>query len=458
MELPLIILLLVVLLMLSSMLSLFEIAIESVNKTKLKTLADEGNIKAKRVIKLTEDNESLSILHIGYQVFAIFGTIILGFYWIDNLIAGLHNFMNLEGRLPIDWVFLATPIYQTLAFILLAFIWITVVLIFGYIVPRKVGIKYNERLSLRYIGFIEFNVGLFKPLFGFVVLLSKGILRLFKIHYHEDLEKVSEEEIISLIESGTEHGTINEDEQEMISSVLEFNDITAVEIMTPRTEVYMIDINAFNEHTIDEMIQENYSRIPVYDDSPDDIIGIVYIKDVFREARRVGFENVDLRKILNKPYFVPARKKIDALFKELQAAKSYMGILVDEYGGFQGVVTIEDLIEEVMGDIYDEYDEDISDIKELEPNTYLINGLLSVEEVNEALNTEIPEDDSYETIAGFILSHIGYIPDVKDDITVTLDNIILKVDKMDDKRIDQVILKILPKTETNEENTEEQSN
>jgi putative hemolysin len=333
-----------------------------------------------------------------------------------------------------------------------------VVLIFGYVVPRKVGIKYNEHLSIRYIGFIEFNLALFRPLFGLVVLLSKGILKLFKIHYHEDLEKVSEEEIISLIESGTEHGTINEDEQEMISSVLEFNDITAVEIMTPRTEVYMIDINEFNEQTIDEMIQENYSRIPVYDDSPDDIIGVVYIKDVFREARRVGFENVDLKRILNKPYFVPARKKIDALFKELQAAKSYMGILVDEYGGFQGIVTIEDLIEEVMGDIYDEYDEDISDIKEIEPNRYLVNGLLSVEEVNEALNTEIPEDDSYETIAGFILSHIGYIPDVKDDITVEIDNVSLKVDKMDDKRIDQVIITIHPKSEPNEENTEEQSN
>ncbi|MDX9808382.1 MAG: hemolysin family protein [Acholeplasma sp.] len=458
MELPLIILLLVVLLMLSSMLSLFEIAIESVNKTKLKSLADDGSSKAKRVIKLSDDDESLSILHIGYQVFAIFGTIILGFYWIDNLISGLSNWMNLEGRFPENIQFLATPTYHLLAIVLLTFVWIVVVLIFGYIVPRKVGIKYNEHLSIRFIGFIEFNVALFRPLFGLVVLFSKGILKLFKIHYHEDLDKVSEEEIISLIESGTEHGTINEDEQEMISSVLEFNDITAVEIMTPRTEVYMIDINEFNEHTIDEMIQENYSRIPVYDDSPDDIIGVIYIKDVFREARRVGFENVDLKKILNKPYFVPARKKIDALFKELQAAKSYMGILVDEYGGFQGIVTIEDLIEEVMGDIYDEYDEDISDIKEIEPNRYLVNGLLSVEEVNEALNTQIPEDDSYETIAGFILSHIGYIPDVKDDITVEIDHVTLKVDKMDDKRIDQVIITIIPKTEDNEENIEEQSN
>jgi len=457
MELPLIILLLVVLLMLSSMLSLFEIAIESVNKTKLKTLSDEGNYKAKRVLKLTEDDEILSILHIGYQVFAIFGTITLGFYWIDNLIVVLANMLKLESNLPANFQFLVTPLYHATAAILLTFLWITFVLIFGYIVPRKVGIKYNERLALRYIGFIEFNIGLFKPLFGFVVLLSKGVLKLFKIHYYEELEKVSEEEIISLIESGTEHGTINEDEQEMISSVLEFNDITAVEIMTPRTEVYMIDINDFNENTIDEMIKENYSRIPVYDESPDDIIGIVYIKDVFREARRVGFENVKLRSILNKPYFVPARKKIDALFKELQAAKSYMGILVDEYGGFQGIVTIEDLIEEVMGDIYDEYDDDISDIKEIDTNTYLVNGLLSVEEVNEALHTQIPEDDSYETIAGFILSHIGYIPDLKDDITVEIDNITLKVEKMDDKRIDQVIITITPKIENTDENEEKQS-
>lgn len=458
MELPLIISLLVVLLTLSSMLSLFEDAIESVNKTKLKALVDDGNLKAKRVLKLTEQDESLSILHIGYQVFAIFGSIILGFYWIDNLISGLKNLLDLAILWPANVQFLVTPIYHLLAFILLTFMWIVVVLIFGFIVPRKVGIKYNERIALRYIGFIEFNINLYKPLYRLVMLLSTGILKSFKISHQDNLEKVSEDEIISLIESGTEHGTINEDEQEMISSVLEFNDITAVEIMTPRTEVYMIDINDFNVSTIDEMIQENYSRIPVYDDSPDDIIGVVYIKDVFREARRVGFENVNLRNILNKPYFVPARKKIDALFKELQAAKSYMGILVDEYGGFQGIVTIEDLIEEVMGDIYDEYDDDFSDIKELEPNIYLVNGLLSVEEVNEALNLEIPEDDSYETIAGFILSHIGYIPDMKDDITVQIENVTLKVQKMDDKRIDQVLVIIHPNMENNVENEAEQSN
>lgn len=457
MELPLIILLLVVLLILSSMLSLFEIAVESVNKTKLKTLVDEGNTKAKRALKLTEDDDILSILHIGYKVFVIFGSIILGFYWIDNLILGINSLLDLQTNLPANLDFLITPISHGLAILLLTFLWITVVLIFGYVVPRKVGIKYNETIILRFTGMIEMNVALFKPLFGFVVLLSKGVLRLFKIHYHEELDKVSEEDIVSLIESGTEHGTINEDEQEMISSVLEFNDITAVEIMTPRTEVYMIDINEFNEHTIDEMIEENYSRIPVYDESPDDIIGIVNLKDVFREARKVGFENVDLCKILNKPYFVPARKKIDALFKELQAAKSYMGILVDEYGGFQGIVTIEDLIEEVMGDIYDEYDEDISDIKEISPNSYLVNGLLSVEEVNEALGTTIPEDDSYETIAGFILSHIGYIPDIKDDISVNVDNVTLKVEKMDDKRIDQVLITITPIIENNEEKEEEQS-
>lgn len=457
MELPLIILLLVVLLILSSMLSLFEIAVESVNKTKLKTLVDEGNTKAKRALKLTEDDNILSILHIGYKVFVIFGSIILGFYWIDNLILGINSLLDLQTNLPANLDFLITPISHGLAILLLTFLWITVVLIFGYVVPRKVGIKYNETIILRFAGMIEMNVALFKPLFGFVVLLSKGVLRLFKIHYHEELDKVSEEDIVSLIESGTEHGTINEDEQEMISSVLEFNDITAVEIMTPRTEVYMIDINEFNEHTIDEMIEENYSRIPVYDESPDDIIGIVNLKDVFREARKVGFENVDLRKILNKPYFVPARKKIDALFKELQAAKSYMGILVDEYGGFQGIVTIEDLIEEVMGDIYDEYDEDISDIKEISQNSYLVNGLLSVEEVNEALGTTIPEDDSYETIAGFILSHIGYIPDIKDDISVNVDNVTLKVEKMDDKRIDQVLITITPIIENNEEKEEEQS-
>ncbi|MDY0210423.1 MAG: hemolysin family protein [Acholeplasma sp.] len=444
MELPLIILLLVVIIFTNAFFALSETAIVSVNKNKLRTMSDEGNLKAKEVLELSLDSKKIvSTIKVSITLLGFFTSAIAARYIVDDFGNWLSNLTNLDVNVA-----------DIIGFIVFTIILSIVTLSLGELVPSRIALRNPEKTAFRTYKAMQTAMVILMPLVWFSNRLTNLFLRMVRINPNETIEAVSEEEIISMIESSAESGGINEEESEMINSIFEFNDITAQEIMTPRTEVYMIDINEFSPSTIDEMIEENYSRIPVYDESPDDIIGLIYIKDVFREATKVGFENIDLRKILKKPYFVPARKKINALFRELQASKNYMGILVDEYGGFQGIVTIEDLIEEIMGDIYDEYDEEEADIKEIAPNQYLINGLISIEEINEELNLDIKEDDEYETIAGFVLSHIGYIPEEKDDIFLNFERYSIKVEKMDEKRIDQVILSIHP-METVEEKNEQ---
>jgi putative hemolysin len=444
MELPLIILLLVVLISTNAFFALCETAIVSVNKNKLKTMSEEGNEKAKKILELDLDSKKIiTTIKVSTTLLGFFTSAIAARYIVDDFGNWLSKLTGLNVNAS-----------DIIGFIVFTIILSIVTLSLGELVPSRIASRHPETTAFRTYKTLLVAMAILSPIVWISTTITNLFLRLFGINPKERAEAVSEEQIISIIESSAEFGGINEEESEMISSIFEFNDITAQEIMTPRTEVFMIDINEFSQSTIDQMIEENYSRIPVYNESPDDIIGIIYIKDVFREARRVGFDNIDLRKIINKPYFVPSRKKINALFRELQASKNYMGILVDEYGGFQGIVTIEDLIEEIMGDIYDEYDEEVSDIKEIAPNQYLINGLISIEEINESLNLDIKEDDEYETIAGFVLSHIGYIPNEQDDIILNFDKYSIKVEKMDEKRIDQVLLTI-HSVETVEETNEQ---
>lgn len=432
MELPLIIFLLVLLTFTNAYFAAAIVAIEFVNKNKLKMLVTEGNKKASDVLKYQkETSDFLPTLQVGITLSGFFSSAIAARYLVDDISQAL---------VKVD--FINTSVSSALAFVIITIVLSLLTLVLGVLVPRRIGMKYAEQLSFSSIGIVKFLMFLFKPIVKLLKVFTNLVLRIIRINPNEEIEKVSEEEIIQMIESGTEHGTINEEESEMISSIFEFNDITAQEIMTPRTEVYMIDINEFSEKSIDEMIEENYSRVPVYNESPDDIVGIIYIKNVLREARRVGFDQVKLDNIMSKPYFIPARKKINEVFRELQESKNYMAILVDEYGGFQGVVTIEDLIEEIFGDIYDEYDEEDTDVKMVEPNKYIINGLIAIDELNEELNLDIPIHDDYDTIAGFILSHIGYIPDKDEKIVVNYKNLTFEVVQMDEKRIDEILLTI----------------
>ena len=288
------------------------------------------------------------------------------------------------------------------------------------------------------------------------VLSTNTVLRLFGISTEGVEEKVTLEEIRSIVEVGQEQGIINPSEKEMIDSVIGFDDKLAEEIMTARTEVFMIDLNDPLEEYITEMLELKYSRIPVYKDDLDNIQGILYLKDVLKEAYHVGFDKIDINKILRPAYFIPERKNVNALFNDLQANRQHMAILIDEYGGFSGIVTMEDLIEEIMGDIDDEYDHDEPELKKIDDYTYIAKGAISIKDLNYNLGIKLDEDsENYDTLGGLLLDLLGYIPEDGDKQLVEYENIQFHIEEVSEKRI-QLVRIVLENEEENMEQTEDE--
>lgn len=261
-----------------------------------------------------------------------------------------------------------------------------------------------------------------------------------------------EEEVMSILEEGQGNGEIREEGKKMINAIFAFDDKLAHEIMTPRTAVFMIDIQDPIDEFIEDLMRLQYSRIPVCDGDSDNIIGILHVKDYMIKAYQDGFENVDIRSILRKAYFVPETKKIDTLFFELQKTKQHIAILIDEYGGFAGIVTMEDIIEEVMGDIDDEYDEEETEIVKVDENTYMIDGNTDLDDINDELGLELVSENS-ETLGGFIIELLGDLPDEeeKEDKVIEYENLVFKIESVKDRRIEKVKLYITPESSNGSE-------
>jgi putative hemolysin len=280
----------------------------------------------------------------------------------------------------------------------------------------------------------------------FVILLSWSVTALLKITRQKTTtseDEFSEDDVMSMVEVGQETGFLKEEGARMISSIFAFDDKLAYEVMTARTDVFTIDIDDPQEEYVDELMELRYSRIPVYEDDMDNIIGILNIKDYLIQAKANGFENIDLRKILRKPYFIPESKKIDDLFRELQTAKQHIAILIDEYGGFSGIVTMEDLVEEIVGEIDDEFDEEEPEIQKIDDNTYLLEGLISLNDLNEELDMDLQSENS-ETLGGFLLEILGEIPDEdkSEYPTIEFENYVFQIEEVSERRIEKVRLTI----------------
>lgn len=422
-------LLILILTMINAFFAAAEMAIVSLNKNRLKMLAEEGNKKAILLEKLLEEpSKFLSTIQIGITL--------AGFFSSASAATGISDdfAMVLRG--------IGVPYSSQIALVVITIILSYITLVFGELYPKRIALQRAENIAMFAVTPIMFISKVTKP---FIRFLSFSTNLLVKITGHETdnlEEKVSKEEIKSLIEVGQEHGVINETEKEMIESIFEFDNKRAEEIMMPRTEVFLIDISWSSTEISKKLLEEQYSRIPVYEEDSDNIIGILYMKDYFLEASIHGFDNVDIRKILRTPYFVPETKNIDDLFKELQKSNNHMAILIDEYGGFSGIVTIEDLIEEVMGNIFDEYDEVECDIMKIDNNTFIVNGLLSIDEFNDYLDTKLQCEHS-ETIGGFVVNLLGSIPNDEKDEIVEFENLIFKIEDVKEKRIEKVRVSIV---------------
>ena len=420
--------LILVLTLLNAFFASAEMAIVSVNRNRIKMLADDGNKKASLLVDLLEEpNKFLSTIQVGITL--------AGFFSSASAATGISEVIGASLSQ------LGIPYAQSISLVVITIILSYFTLVFGELVPKRIALQKSEQIAMLSVRPIVFVFKFAKPFVKLLSLSTNVLLRVIGMSDTDLEEKVSREEIKSLVDAGEEYGVINQIEKEMINSIFDFDDKLAKEVMTPRTEVYMINIKL--PLSIEELLEENYSRIPVYEGDMDNIIGILYLKDFLHEAYQVGFENVDIKKLLHRPYFVPECKNIDQLFKELQKSKNHLAVLIDEYGGFSGIVTIEDLIEEVMGDINDEYDDDEPFIRKIDNDTYIVNGLISIKELNDKLHLNLDEEtEDYDTLGGFLINQIDYIPSETEECMVEYENLLFKVECVKDKRIEMVKIHI----------------
>ena len=284
---------------------------------------------------------------------------------------------------------------------------------------------------------------------------DKGIKKFWKKLTNQTNGSQMEEEVMSILEAGQESGVLKEEGKKMINSIFALDDKLAYEIMTPRTDVFVIDIEDPPEEYVDDLMKLRYSRIPVCQGETDNIIGILNIKDYLIQAWEKGFESVDIASILRAPYFVPETKNIDALLFELQKMKQQIAILIDEYGGFSGIVTMEDIIEQVVGDIDDEYDEEEEIIDKVDDHIYLVDGDVSLEDLDEELGIDLTSETS-ETIGGFLIDMLGEIPDENDvGRIITFENYQFKIMAIQDRRIERVKIYILDPAEQEAEDSKD---
>ena len=308
-------------------------------------------------------------------------------------------------------------------------------LVFGELIPKRIAMKYSEKIAFSSCKLIQAISIVSGPFVKLLTSSTNFITKLFGITEQEE-EKVTEEEIRMMIDAGEEKGTIEKKEKEMINNIFEFNDKFVSEIMIPRTEIFALDMNLTIEEVIQELTDDaRYSRIPVFDETIDEIKGIVHIKDILLYRKNV--ENIKIRNIMREAYYVPENKLLNELFDDLKKNKRQIAIVLDEYGGTAGMVTMEDILEELVGEIYDEYDREESKYKKLDENTFIIEGNVAIYEVEKILGIEIREGE-YETLAGYLIDELGHIPKKKERPVIETEKAIYKIEKMKDKKIIEV--------------------
>ena len=336
------------------------------------------------------------------------------------------------------------PFGKNIAFIGVTVLLSYIILVFGELVPKRIALLDAEKFSMIAIKPINRFAKIMKPFVSFLSLSTNTILRISGFNSKGIEEKVTLEEIKSLVAVGHEQGVINPVEREMIDSVISFDEKVAKEIMTDRTEVHMIDIDDSANENLDEMLKLNHSRVPVYKESIDNIIGILYFKDYLLEVYKSGIENINIEDIMRKPYFIPEYKNIDDLFLELQKTRNHFSVLIDEYGGFSGIVTMEDIIEEIVGEIDDEYDYDAPEIEIIDENTFYARGSVTIKDLNIRLDLKLDEDlDYYDSLGGFIIYLLGYIPKEGQETKVRYENMEFQIKKIRKRKIENVKITIL---------------
>ena len=414
---------LVALILINAFLSTTEITLASVN---IKAEADDLDHKRKRLKKMAADTTGfLSAI----QTATLIISLTLSGITAKTLTPGIANAAINAG------VDLPYQVLAALALVIAIFVLAYFTLVFGILVPKQIAMKNVGKISSLSIGIATCTYVILKPFVALLSFSTSCIVRLFGIDPKAVREQVTEKEILLMIDAGEELGSIDESEKEMITNIFEFNNTTVGEIATHRTDIIALCGDATEAEIKETAARENYSRIPVYNGNIDNIIGILFVKDVFKRV----FEGTsfELKNIVRKPYFVPFSKKTDELFEEMQKNKIHMAVVIDEYGGTMGIVTMEDLIEEVMGDIQDEYDDEQPEIQQLEDGALIICGTVALSDVAELLDVSLPTEE-YDTLSGFLIDQLGRIPGERETPAVEFGGVVFKIVRIEEKRIAQV--------------------
>ncbi len=433
-------LVLVVLILLNAFFAASEIAFISLNDNKIEMMAKEGNKKAKKIEKmLKEPSRFLATIQIGITLAGFLSSAFASDTFAKKLAPILHDLVPS----------MTVETWGGISIVLITIILSYFTLIFGELVPKRIAMKKSEMIAFASIGVIQFISMVTSPFVKFLEFSTNLVSKLFGVTGDEE-EVVTEEEIRMMVDVGQEKGTIEQNEKEMINNIFEFNDRTVSEIMTPRNEIFALDSNLAMSDAISEIAEDyKYSRIPVYKDNIDQIIGIMYIKDMLLEQKN---KNTKVKNLVKDAYFVPETKNIDELFSEMRKNKKQIAIVIDEYGGTAGLVTMEDILEEIVGDIFDEFDEFENEYEKIDENTYILDGGIPIYECNKILDINIPEGD-YETLSGYLTDCLGRIPSEKEKPVLEIDDVVYKIEKVKDKKITKVKLCITDAK--NEEETEE---
>jgi len=419
------ILILIILTGLNAFFAASEIAFISLNDNKIEKQAKDGNKKAKQIAKMLETpSKFLATIQIGITFAGFLSSAFASDTFADILAPVLNNLIPL-----------GIGVWQSISIVLITIILSFFTLIFGELVPKRLAMKNYEKIAFGTIGIIRWISIVTSPFVRLLTVTTNAISKLFGVD-ESDEEVVTEEEIKMMIDQGEENGTIQEDEKELINNVFEFNDITVSEIMTHRTDMFAVDINMSPGELVEEIIKDDckHSRIPVYDETIDEIKGILYVKDIIKNINKKTFK---IKNIMKEAYFVSQNKRINELFKELQKNKKHIAVIVDEYGGTAGIITMEDILEEIVGDIYDEYDEIEEQYEKIDDKTYILLGKMPIYDVNKLLGSNIPEGD-YDTLSGYIQEQLGRIPEDEENPTIETDELTFKIEEYEDKRIFKV--------------------
>ncbi|ASQ48354.1 hypothetical protein BCB68_05050 [Leptotrichia sp. oral taxon 498] len=416
------IVLLIVMLFFTAFLSTAESALLSLRQIHLIDGDNEKNVKEEKLLKLwlKNPNELLTTL--------LFVKTILCSFLIFLEINLIRQFFE-----------------KKLYFYLVFFVFSIIILIFAEMIPRLIArVKVYEISKAAIIPLNTLRIAI-KPIISLFIHISRFVMKIFKIEVKDQMFEITEEEILTFVKAGTQSGAIEEGEEEMISSIIEFADMTVKEILTPRRDIFALDSESKLEDVWEEILEQEFTRMPIYTGTIDNIVGTVHIKDLLRYANDKSSGNLLVKEFMKEAYYVPITKSLVELLEEFKTKQLHMAIVIDEYGGTQGIVTIEDLLEEIVGEIRDEFDKEEESIQKIREKIFDVKGDTLIEEINEKLDLDIPLSEEYDTISGYIQDKLGKVADVFDQIKE--DNFVMKVLDTDNKRVERVRIVILEKKE-----------